>query len=711
MRQRDQNEPAVHHAADQRNAFLYVSRDASLTLMYQIEGAWHTTSIKLENLAGSDEMLTHAALGEDGDHLLLVTHDLTQRFKLYKVAISWNPSNQTRPGGMQYTAVSPSLDIGHLTTVDSVAAQHADIASLSTLKIIPAAPNFIEYGTQTFPTILAIFTRASLPSDPTQQPQESFSVISRWHLEMVTPTLHESFMKLKKSNSITSTQAPVTVLRRQEDIITNRIVTSVSGQVYNTMLCFPASDGTIEFRDRATMTSIEPYGESDSVSSLPQSGFEQMLTDHNLHVATSADGSGIVRQQTDGKLSVKAMGLRYSWQPLDDGISDTSGLIEAAVVCAARQYAILAISQLANEENLALLPHDLSIELRTLFVEEVIKITNRTIDIAGHDPRQQLQMVLKEPFVPRAISAQLVVGTKPGSMERSVVGKFAYCFLNIRASSQLLAQMMSQQNNFMRPDVLLSMRGAMGWASELLVYLASTLVEAAPKIHAAAGEKPDASGVRNAFQRILVDEGQNPTAHLLLNAMSRTFLRWLAQNVPRYLNVINRVLPAASSVSQRQQLQETYERGTSPQLPFKYIDFENLLQSIDVAVRKAYSTAGLASDKRGEIELQVMCQAQLPDELSTPLQTLLDEALPAFTAAADQSKLFFRDTKWLGIDSVASARNLDAIRKMPLSEEATARVCRRCGARMEDVDLRRSPQWLAGAQRSCVCGSGWWLGD
>lgn len=717
MRHRDQNEPTVHHAADQRNAFLYVTRDASLTLMFQSESIWQSTSVRLENMAASDEMLTHTALGENGDHLLLVTHDLTKRFRLYKITISWNASQQTRPGGMQYTAVQPTLDVGHLTTVDSVSAQHADAARLSTLKIIPATPNFVEYGTPTFPTILAVFTRASLPADPTQHPSESFSVISRWHLEMVVPTLHESFIKLKKLNSITPTQAPVTVLRRQEDTITERVVTSVSSQAYCTMLCFPASDGTIEFRDRATMTSIEPYGESDSVSSLPQSGFGHTLTDQNVHVAPSADGSAMVRVQTDGTLSVKTMGLRYSWQPLDDGISDTSGLIEAAVVCAARQYAILSISQFTNEENLALLPHHLGADLRALFVKEVIKITNRTIDISGHDPRQQSMMAIKEPFVPRAMSAQLVLGLKPGTTDRSVVGKFAYCFLHMRASSQLLAQMITQANQYVRPDVLHSMRGVMRWASELLVYIASTLIDIAPAVRAAVGSSSenentaDPIAIKNAFQTLLVEQKENPTLHLLLNAITRVFLKFLAQNLPKYLTAIQRVLPVATSVLQRQQLQEAYDGATAPHLPFKYSDFEALLQGVDAAVRQTYAASGLPPDRRAEVELALMCDAALPDELAMPLQVLLETSLPTFTAAVDQSRLFFWDTEGLGIESLAAAEGMDAVRKLPMAKGVGVRVCRRCGAKMEDVDLRRAVQWLVGAQRSCVCGSGWWILD
>jgi mediator of RNA polymerase II transcription subunit 16 len=82
------------------------------------------------------------------------------------------------------------------------------------------------------------------------------------------------------------------------------------------MLAFVASDGSIEFRDRINMTSIEPYGDTTTVSSLPHAGFEQMMTEHNPHVAMSADGSAMAMIKTDGSLVHRMMTLRYSWQPL-----------------------------------------------------------------------------------------------------------------------------------------------------------------------------------------------------------------------------------------------------------------------------------------------------------------------------------------------------------------------------------------------------------
>ena len=707
MRQPDMNAPSVHHVVDQRNAFLYVSRDANLTLMYQNEGTWHSNSMKLEKFTSSDQLLSHAAMGENGDHLLLVTFDLAKRFRLYKISITWNASQHPRPNGNgSLTLVAPALDVAHLTAVENAAPQHADAARLSSLRIIPPVQALADEGTPTFPTILAIFTRAHLPVDPTQQPQEAFSVISRWHLESVVPALHESFVKLKKGNALTPTQAAVAVLRRQEDIITNRIVTSVRSEANNTVLVLPASDGTVEFRDRATMTSIEPYGESDAVSSLPQSGFEHPLGEHNVHVAISADASALVRARPDGALSMQTMALRYSWQPLNDGISDTRGLIEAAVVCAARQYAHLACSNVANEENLALLPHDLSTELRYLFVKETVKIMHRTIDISGHGSREQSIMIIKELLVPRAMSAQLVLATMPGEKERSVVSKFAYCFLHMRSPSTYLMQIITQHALYLRPDALHSLRGMMKWASDLLVYVVQTLWKSVQKVKDAMAA---GSSIKDAFLKVLVDEERSPALHLVLNAMSRAFMRFLVQHLPKYLTFIQRVLPGASSVVQRQELQDTYEQCTVPQQPFKYNDLELLLQAIDTSVRKAYSASGAAADRRMEAELELLCEPTIPDEFRPVLQDLLDDALPNFTKVVDQEKLFFRNTAWLGIDSLASTRRYDGVKKLPLPAGAKVRECRRCGAVMEDVDHRKVLPWMAAAQRSCVCGSAWWL--
>ena len=701
MRHPKSDEPMVRHAVENRHALFFVTRNAKVTLRYQIETVWHSTNTTLEIVMSSDELLTHAAMGEENDNLLLVTHDLSRRFRLYKIYINWNPRQHPRPEGQPpLLVVQPTLDVTHLTTLDHITAQHADTARLSQLRIVPAIPNVVAETSTTLPTIFAIFTRASLPADPIQQPQEMFSVIARWHVESITPTLHEAFSKLKM-NGTTPQQSAVTTLRRQEDNITNNIVMSVDPQYYNTMLAFSASDGTIEFRDRVTMTSIEPYGDTTTISSLPQAGFEQMMGDHNADVAMSADGSAAVHLDPDGVLTHKLMSLRYSWQPGEDEI--TRGLIEAAVVCLARQYAILCCASTANDENLALLPQNLSTEMRSLFIREILKMTNRNLDISMLDMNKQQILTIREPLLPRALSAQFVIGYEPGTMEQTWAGRYAYTFLNMKMICTAFAQLFGKPDVFLRTDILASLRGLVMWASDLLVYVADALISIRRRVDATTS-----TGSAKEIFGSFVAEQNSPAVHLLLSLFSRAYLRFLASCIPKYLVAVQKIRPSAHSLTEKQQLTEILDKCTS--LPLKYTQFEAFIVDFDTAVRNALTQ--VPPNRRSEIELASMCDLTISPELQSALQTLLDTTIPKFINTVDLEKSYFYDTSWLGIIPCKKAQQYDIIRKLPLTKDATLRVCRRCGGVMEDIPqekLRELPAWFAHAQRHCVCNNYWIL--
>lgn len=55
----------VHHAVDNKGAFLYVTSTSTLKLVYQQESqSWAEASYNLGDLIDSDELLTHAAFGD-----------------------------------------------------------------------------------------------------------------------------------------------------------------------------------------------------------------------------------------------------------------------------------------------------------------------------------------------------------------------------------------------------------------------------------------------------------------------------------------------------------------------------------------------------------------------------------------------------------------------------------------------------------------------
>ena len=706
MHQRNPNDAKVHHAVDHRSALLYASRDATITLMYQIESTWHAVESKLEGMHCSRDLLSHAAMCEDGDSILLVTLDLGRRFRLYRITLAWNATQVSRPDqNSSITAVAPALTVGRLTVLDHVSAKHANWACLSQLRIIPAIPAHATEGSAfTVPTILASFTHAPSNLDLGQPRQDAYSVISRWHIETTTPTLHHAFAKLKGNGPIAVPQTSITILRRQEDIMTNKLVLNVETLYFNTMLAFAASDGTVEFRDRITMASIEPLFDSTSVSSLPQSGFEHSMDDdHSTCVAMSGDGSALVTMGSEGKLHCKLMALRYTWHP----IMVDGGLIEAGVMCLARQYAILCATSVSADETLALLPPDLSAEMRSLFVRQVLDMLGRSaiLDISMQDVGRQNMIVVREALLSKAISAQLVLGFKPGTTERTAMGKNAVAYLNMRLVGVAIAQSMANGQVASRPDLLVALSGLCSWGSDLLVYAASTL----HALHRRVGS--DSTKAASETSDNFVAEKDNPVIYFLFCTFSRVYLRLLATCILKYLTVVSKAIPNARTVADRQQLQDAWDRGNS--LPFKCSDFEAPIAELDTAIRSAYIESNISAERRAEIEVSLMlCDRPIPEELHPVLKTFAETILPNFIEKLDLSKLYFWDTSWLGIEPSPNEHQLnhDSIRKVPLRKGAKVRSCKRCGAKMEDYTPEKAREMspvLAQLGRHCVCGSYW----
>jgi mediator of RNA polymerase II transcription subunit 16 len=390
-------------------------------------------------------------------------------------------------------------------------------------------------------------------------------------------------------------------------------------------------------------------------------------------------------------------------------------------VCLARQYTILSCSNTANDETLALLPFDLTIDLRILYIKEIIKTMKRftTLDISMMDLNKQQMMVIREPLLPRALSAQFVLGVKPGTMERDFAGKFAYAFLNMRIACTAIAQLVTRGDAHIKADFLVSLRGNIRWGCDVLVYITNYLVTLKRKL-GKDSTSLDGAAIAQAFTDDIATS-QSPVLHLLLCTWTRSYLRFLNAFIPKYLQAAIRV--PAKSVLEKQLMDETFSFGTH--LPFKFKDFDPFIAEVDTAVREAYTTQSVPAERRAEIELGLITGTGIPEELHPAIITVLSAALPKLMEHIDHAALYFRDTAWVGIEGGLSGPNdggggddvggegtrlYDVIRKLPLSEHAKLRRCRRCPAVMEDLppsQARDQPTWYSHAQRHCVCGNYW----
>jgi mediator of RNA polymerase II transcription subunit 16 len=707
MKQRDPHALKAHHPAEGRHALLHVSRSTELTLLFQNEGqGWQSTSVYLDSVRSSDAFISHAALGEDGADLLAATFDGSSRLRLYRVAINWNASQHSRGQNIAYTLVQPTLSVHHLTAINNVRAQQMDNAQLTHLCIIPTPPETIVQMVMPT-TVLAVFTHAALPTE-TGRNQGSSSSIVRWTVESVTPALHDSFKKLKPGGDSNHVLNQITVLRRQPDIHTHKVILSVDSQMLDTVLAFGTSDGGLDFRDRATMSPLGSYGNTEAVESLAQSGFEHLVGEHNVHVASSADGSALALVRADNSLGIQSMTFTHSWQEMEEGgLGDNQAFIDVAAVCVARQYAFLCLNNMSNDETLALLPPDMTPRIRSLVLSMIFRLLCRTPDISMTDQNRQQILVLKDPLFPRALSAQLALGTDPVSKERNPAAQYAFAMLSLRIAATACMQTLSRSDpTQVSATGVHSLRGLVRWSVELLIDVVKTLFEVERTL------QPDASP-KQALEDLRSTSG-HPALHLLLCSFSRSLLRCQVMFIGKYFQTLQTALPRAASVTDRQEMENVSSLLTT--MPFKLPQFDKLLAEFDGAVRSAYGQSGLTQERRNEIEIQMVVNGYIPPELEEAIRSLMHHMLPKITENIDVAKLCFWKTEWLGLRysrPPPGHPRYDAIRKLLLGENLPLRVCRRCGSEMEDISHERLRNevtgWFPHSQRHCVCMNYWLL--
>lgn len=696
-----QNSTKVHHPMNARSALLHVARNGTLSMLYQGDGArWYAISHELDRLVAPSDMITHASFCDFNNQILLTTHNHARELRLFALSVEWNPTLQpTQNGPPAVAKVAPILSVGHVTSIEHVAAQlSSNTTRLSDLTIIPPVPRYADTEPQAPTTVLATFTNAVLNGNG-QQNQMSFTTVARWHLEDVAPALHESFGKLKGNANITPAQSNTKTLRRQLDTGTHKLVLSTQSIYRDTMVCLVASDGSTEFRERGQLNIIPPFGETAFVSSLPQTGFEHMPGEHNVHAAISADASCMALIRPDGKLDGKSMTLSQGWHPLEDGISDTRGMLEAAVVCVARQHIVLTFGNISTAELTSLLPRDLEADLPKLFSREIIRSLTRSFDLVMMDENRKQASALKDSVIPRCLSGQLALGLHLDPSNPSPGTQLAWAVLNLKHVVYSIMST-SRPELLANPDAIASLHGVAKWSLDLFSSLLDDLL---------AVSRTPAIPAHEAFETHIATT-RSPTLHLLLCSYPRVLLRFLAMYLPRLAGAARNVLPRARNLLDKTHLQSTVALFEPDKLPFRFDQLNSLIAEADKAVQEAYAPH---PERTRETELDMLTSASLPETIHPVLTHLLETTLPSITPALNIPELYFRDTTWLRLEPMVP-QTVDAVRKVPIPAACKVRKCRRCGSVMEDLGteperLRGLAPWVQQAQRQCVCTCAWYL--
>lgn len=657
----------------------------------------------------SQESISHASFCEYGNRLLLVAHDEARRFHVFAISVEWNASHTARPNGQPSIRVNPSLSVVHLTGLEHVNAQHSDLAKLTGLRVLSSTPDYLtDHHLPSPPTIIATFTQAALPLNNMQDLTERFTAISRWQLEESFPTMHGGFGNLKTNNTTSLTLPSNKFLQRLPDQITMKLALTIKFLSYDTILAFIMSDGSVEFRDRSTLNTIEPSMDLTTVTSLPQAGFEHESGHQNVDAAMSHDGAAMAYVQGDGKLEGKVMVFRHGWHHGEnDGIIDGNGLVEAAVMCIAKQHMTLTLDNAATAETISLLPKDLTSGPYRLFFQQLARLMPKTYDTLSLDENKRQMTVLRDPHLPRALSAQLVLGTRPPSQSPTLPAQLAWAILNLKHASVSLMTTTGRADATpsLGADVVHSLQGIVRWSVDVFVSLLESLLTV---------ERKTSTGVP-AHQAVqdYISATKSPNFHLLLCSYSRTFLRYLAIYLTRYFKLQGQKIAVSHALLERQQMIELARLGET--LPFKLDAILSLIVETEKSISEAYAHANTPERSRNEIELVTLTECSLPPQLNEALTNLMTVALPKLTPDLDMGKLYFWDTAWLRLTTRGSEEpRYDALRKTLLKDGAKLRRCRRCNSAMQDIAATTEanlslPPWLQAAQRQCVCTCAWYL--
>lgn len=253
-----------------------------------------------------------------------------------------------------------------------------------------------------------------------------------------------------------------------------------------------------------------------------------------------------------------------------------------------------------------------------------------------------------------------------------------------------------------------SLRGVAHWGLDMLLFVVDSLLAFTRTLK-------DVASVQEAGQRHL-DTTHDPAIILVLSSYPRIFLKLLSQLLQHYLRCLPHAMQRASTVLERHEMADIYDYFTN-RIPVKLTAVDSIISDADNAVRSTFQEQQLSDQRRREIELKLICHAQIAPELSSVLERLVQTALPSVSDVIDAGGLYFTDTTWLGIHfsqgNKKHGQALDIITKLPISAGVQPRQCRRCGSVTEALSAEKMNKgiasWLHVAKRHCICGNYWTL--
>ena len=353
--------------------------------------------------------------------------------KVLQAELHWGTASQRAdkqipPGSLP---LNPSLKAERLITTSwlqpGFVESHLDVfmSQISHLKVLQPVSD-MKTKTSLHATILAV--RSHVPTPQTPYNVEYQSIIDRWEIVMDQPQqLHPAFEQRGPKAGTGSAPSPMTRLRKCDSIVINKIIVSVETTHLGKIICLGFSDGTIQYRDRATMAEIYHEEHQNQVTILQQAGFLYEDDKPCLQITVSPNNCSFTQVCENGKL--KWNSLKYPvaqigatrHDPLYDSVLAGLTLAAANATHQNTNYDdILAVARPFVENHPRFL---------TDLVSTLVLMLNINVDYSEEAHHDQLVRNVQLQFVMSLLNH---FGFRGEFKPRSFSSKFAMLGLNLR---------------------------------------------------------------------------------------------------------------------------------------------------------------------------------------------------------------------------------------------------------------------------------------
>ncbi|KAK0730489.1 RNA polymerase II mediator complex subunit Sin4 [Lasiosphaeris hirsuta] len=678
-----------------KSALLCITTNGSLKLLFsQNSNRIEETSLELESVTSSDDLITHASICSDKNTLLIALATTSRQLKVVRVGVQWSTpqpaDKQTPPGSMP---LSPHLKEKNVAVTSWFQHGPSDSTldtSMAQLSHIEMLPSCLEGSPTTEVPPVVLTVRSHVPSDSSPFDQEHQSIIDRWEVLSEQPqTLHSAFEQLGSKISAGSQLPTMTRLNKLESIIIPKIIVSIHSMQLGKVICFAFSDGTVQYRDRFTMHEIYNEHNLNSIMSLHQVGFQFMNDTPCLQVAFSPTNCSFVQICEDG--SVKWNRMYY---PMDDVNTALQGSHYNAML-AALSVAIspAAIQQTNLDDVLSIArPFTQKSDFTYSWIRTIVNMLKIPVDYSEESHHDQL---VRNSHLQVCLSILNHLGFHGEFQPRSFGGKFAMLALNVRNIVILITIANNTPVNLKEklsplddPEVVEALAGCAKWAVDLLSWLTDCIFNLLnqPTFLAMLGDAKRFPEISSYLQ-----SRGDVSLHLLLCSSTRGFLSAACRRLTHLESLSNRATQFYEK-QVAQSLRDSEHPNASarptPALYLAYVkmqrsasstlikvqEFEKLVGSLSQEIRSNYqrTLAGLTSKggrpqgqgngqqgnandhlvkkAQAHCELDMLLAGNPPPSFRDALYKFFHNNVTAFRNQTNPSELYFANFSLLEVD-------------------------------------------------------------